>query len=90
MRRTAAAAGVLALAALLGGGTAHADDGLLGTPLGGTCNGTVDTNCSYCTYQGGWAPEPVSRCWNGTSGYRWSYCTAWANGGCQFSITFTS
>jgi hypothetical protein len=75
-----AAAGAAVAVAL--SGAAYADDGVGGTFLGGTCNGSVDTGCRYCSYQGGPAGEPVSSCYGQVDGFRWTSCSAWADGYC--------
>jgi hypothetical protein len=80
---------VAAIAAALCG-TAYADDGVAGTFLGGTCNGTVDSGCRYCSYQGGAVGEPVSACLNQSTGYRWTTCGTWAEGQCYATLRFTT
>lgn len=83
MFRRAATLGVLALA--LACGVAQADDGVGGTFLSGTCNGAADSACQYCSYHGSQVGEPVSYCYGGASGFRWTQCAAWAAGACHDS-----
>jgi hypothetical protein len=80
---------VVAIAAALCG-TAYADDGVGGTFLGGTCNGTVDVGCRYCSYNGGGAAEPVSSCYGQVDGFRWTSCGTWADGYCYAVVRFTT
>ncbi|HEX8002182.1 MAG TPA: hypothetical protein VF519_05770 [Mycobacteriales bacterium] len=49
---------------------------------GGTCNGTYDTNCSYCSYQGGSTANPPSACTGGFPGFRWEFCSVFVAGAC--------
>lgn len=87
MVRTALAVAAVAVALC---GTSFADDGIGGTFLGGTCNGTADSSCRYCSYQGGAAGEPISFCAHGADGFAWRTCGAWADGYCYSSNVRTT
>jgi hypothetical protein len=77
---------VLIAAALVGAAfataPAFADDGLAGTFLSGTCNGQADSDCTYCSYEGGNLGHPISLCMNGASGYYWETCGLWSANQC--------
>ena len=69
-------------AAVLAPVAASADDGIVGTFLGGTCNGQVDTDCTYCSYNGDSFGHPKSLCEGGWSGYSYETCGLWSLNEC--------
>ena len=77
---------ILVAAALVGAAfttaPALADDGVAGTFLGGTCNGQVDADCTYCSYEGGNLGHSKSLCQNGTAGYFYESCGLWSVNQC--------
>lgn len=50
--------------------------------LGGTCNGSADYNCSYCSYQGSNSDSAPFYCNRGDEYYRWESCTVFVAGVC--------
>lgn len=52
--------------------------------IAGTCNGTADYLCTYCSYRGGAYPQDPYRCSHPTQypGYITVACTVWVNGSC--------
>lgn len=73
--RTLAVAALLAASALATAAPAAAK------PYG-TCNGTVDYSCRYCSSSGGNAGYPPQYCSSYPQWYSWESCSVWVLNSC--------
>lgn len=53
-----------------------------GGDTGGSCNGAVDTNCSYCAHNSSNVASPNNLCDDDWTGYSYETCGTWVAAQC--------
>lgn len=54
----------------------------VGAGDGGTCNGYIDSGCTYCSDSGSPSQSNEYWCDNGYTGYHYQHCSYWVDGTC--------